>query len=415
MEQPEGYEESNWKQYICKLQKSLYGLKQAGWKWYKALSKALTDIGFNKSEAEPAVFYAHQKHKMAILACHVDNCMITGSSQQLIQSYKGKLKSKYSLTDLGLAKWPLRMKITRDLEARTISLLQLLYIKSILTKFNFMDLKPFSTPMDPLIQLSKDQCPQTLEEIADMKKIPYHEAINLLNYCTVATQPDIAFFVSLLAQYMDNPGWTHWEAIKQVFQYLSGTKDWRLVYGTMDNGLDADGSSQEHRHTISRYVFLVNGRAISWSSKKQEVVTLSTTESEYVAATYATKEALWLRCLINKVFHPFEELITLYSDLQSAIALTKDSFYHTHTKHIDIRYHFIQFIVQNGSINLIYCPTEDMTADILTKALPNSQAKHFAKLLRLLPAWGGVGICKWVRQQYGTEQADSQGVDTNTF
>ena len=394
MEQPEGYEESNWKQYICKLQKSLYGLKQARWKWYKALSKALANIGFNKSEADPAIFYVHQKHKMAILACHVDNCMITGSSQLLIQGYKDKLKSKYLLTDLGPANWLLGIKITRDLEAKTISLSQLSYIESIFTKFNFTDLKPFTTLMDPLIQLSKDQCPQTLEEIANMKKILYHEAIGSLNYCTIATRPDIAFSISLLAQYMNNPRQTHWEAVKHIFRYLSGTKDWRLVYGTMDNGLegytDADGSSQEHWHAISRYVFLVNGGAISWSSKKQELVTLSTTESEYVTATYATKEALWLWCLIDKIFYPFEELVTLYSDSQLAIALTKDSSYHAQTKHINIRYHFIQFIVQNGSINLIYCPTEDMTADILTKALPNSKAKHFTKSLGLLPAWEGV-------------------------
>jgi hypothetical protein len=142
------------------------------------------------------------------------------------------------------------------------------------------------------------------------------------------------------------------------------------------------GLSQEHRHAISGYVFLVNGGAVSWSSKKQELVTLSTTESEYVAATHAAKEAIWLRRLISEVFQPITKPITLYSDSQLAIALTKDGSYHARTKHIDIRYHFIRFIVQNGTINLIYCPTEDMTADILTKALQ----KHFANSLGLRPA-----------------------------
>ena len=377
MEQLEEYEESDQKKYICKLQKSLYGLKKARQKWYEALSKALADIGFNKSEANPDVFYIHHKHKMAILACHVDDCTITGSSQHLIQDYKDKLKSKYLLMDLGLANWLLGIKITRDLEARTISLLQLLYIKSILTKLNFTDLKPFATSMDPSIWLSKDQCPQNFEEIADIKKILYHKAIGWLNYCAVATWPNIAFSVSFLAQYMDNPGLTHLEAGKHVFRYLSGTKDWRLVYGTMDNGLEgytnADGSSQEHQHAISRYVFFVNSGAISWSSKEQELVNLSTVESEYVAAAYATKEALWLWRLIDKIFHPFEEPVTLYSNLQSAIALTTDGSYHTQIKHINIRYHFIPFIGQNGSINLIYCPTEDIMANILMKARPNSK------------------------------------------
>ena len=390
MELPQGYEEKDPKRYVCKLNKSLYGLKQAGRKWYDALCKALAEIGFKKSEADPAVFYAKSGNDIAILACHVDDCTITGSSKELVQSYKDKLKQKYSLTDLGPANWLLGIKITRDPERRTMSLSQESYIDSILTKFNFTDLKPFSTPMDPSIRFSRDQCPQTIEEIADMKKVPYREAIGSLNYCAVATRPDIAFSVSLLAQFMDNPGRVHWEAVKRIFRYLSGTKNWKLTYGTTDNGLegytDADGSSQEHRHAISGYVFLVNGGAISWSSKKQELVTLSTAESEYVAATYAAKEALWLRRIVNEVFEPVTKPMTLYSDSQSAIALTKDGSYHARTKHIDIRYHFIRFVVQNGSIKLIYCPTEEMTADILTKALPNTKAKHFANSLGLHPA-----------------------------
>ena len=153
--------------------------------------------------------------------------------------------------------------------------------------------------MDPSVHFSRDQCPQTPEEVADMCKIPYREAIGSLNYCAVATRPDIAFSVSLLAQYMENPGRIHWEAIKRVFCYLLETKTWRLTYGTTEEGLerytDADGSSQEHRHAISGYTFLVNGGAISWCSKKQNPITLSTAKSEYVAATYTAKEALWLR------------------------------------------------------------------------------------------------------------------------
>jgi hypothetical protein len=190
---------------------------------------------------------------------------------------------------------------------------------------------------------------------------------------------------------MENLGRVHWEAIKQVFQYLAGMKNWTLVYRTTENGLegytDADGLSQEHQHAISGYVFLVNGGAVSWSSKKRELITLSTAESEYVAATYAAKKAIWLQQLISEVFQPITKPITLYSDLQSAIALTKDGGYHTCTKHIDIRYHFIQFIVQNNTINLIYCPTEEITANILIKALlPSVKAKHFANSLGLCPA-----------------------------
>ena len=183
---------------------------------------------------------------------------------------------------------------------------------------------------------------------------------------------------------MENLGRIHWEAVKRVFRYLLGTKNWKLMYGMTGNGLegytDADGSSQEHRHAISGYAFLINRGAIS---KKQELVTLSTAKSEYIAATYAAKEVLWLRQIIKEVFQPLEEPITLYSDSQLEIALTKDGLYHAQTKHIDIWYHFICFKVQKKTINLIYCPTEEMTADILTKALPSIKAKHFARVLGL--------------------------------
>ena len=183
-----------------------------------------------------------------------------------------KLKEKYFLTDLGPANWLLGIKITRDLEAQTISLLQSSYLDSILMQFSFTDLKPFAMPMTHLFDFQKTKCPQTLEESAEMSKVPYREAIGSLNYCAVAMHPDIAFSVSLLAQYMENPGRTHWEAVKQIFRYLLGTKDWKLVYRGTNDGLegytDADGSSQEHQHAISGYAFLMNGGAIFWSSKK---------------------------------------------------------------------------------------------------------------------------------------------------
>ena len=153
---------------------------------------------------------------------------------------------------------------------------------------------------------------------------------------------------------------------------------------------DADGSMAEDRHAISRYAFLIHGGAITWSAKWQEIIALSTTEAEYVAITHASKEALWLRFLVFQLFDIVLELTTLFSDNKSAIELTKDHQYHAWTKHIDIQFHFIHWIIKEGSFHLVYCPTNEMIADMLTKALPSAKAKHFASQLRLLPAWGGV-------------------------
>ena len=123
--------------------------------------------------------------------------------------------------------------------------------------------------------------------------------------------------------------------------------------------------------------------AVSWALKKQELVTLSTTEAEYVAAMHAAKEGILLRRLVEEVFCPLAHPTPLYSDSQSAIVLTKDGTYHACTQHIDIRYHFIHFVVDNHSLRLVYCPTDSMVADTLTKALPSVKAKHFAASLGL--------------------------------
>ena len=146
---------------------------------------------------------------------------------------------------------------------------------------------------------------------------------------------------------------------------------------------NADGSMAEDRHTISGYAFLLHGGAVSWAAKQQEIVSLSTTESEYITITHASKEALWLRSLILQLFNVTLKSTTLFSDNQSAITLMKDHQYYPRTKHIDIQFHFICWIIKGGSLCLIYCPTEDMLADTLTKALPSLKVKHFAAELRL--------------------------------
>ena len=206
-------------------------------------------------------------------------------------------------------------------------------------------------------------------------------------YAALGTRPDIAYAVQTVSRFTSKPGPEHWEAVKRIFRYLKGTMELWLSYGGVKKELtgyaDADGSMAEDRHAISGYAFILHGGAVSWSAKRQEIVSLSTTESEYVAATHAAKEALWLRSLLTQLFSKELNATILFSDNQSAIALTKDHQYHARTKHIDIRFHFIRWIVENGSLHLVYCPTGEMVADALTKALPSPKVKHFASELGL--------------------------------
>ena len=391
MEQPPDYETADRRTFVLKLKKALYGLKQGGRKWYDTLCRTLAELGMKRSEADFGVFYAHTVTDIILLAIHVDDCMLTGNNVAVLTEFKRKIGAIYKLTDLGPISWLLGIKVTRDRELRTLHLSQTSYIESIIRRFNFDDLKPASIPIDPTMQFSKKQCPQTITDIARMKNIPYREAIGSLMYAAIGTHPDIAFSVSTLAQFSDNPGQVHWDAVKHVFRYLNGTKELALGYGGEGKGKgrglegfsDADGTSQEHQHAITGFAFLIDGGAVSWSSKKQELVTLSTTEAEYVASSHASREALWLRRLIGEVFRPLQQPTPLYCDNQSAIALAQNDNYHARTKHIDIRYHFIRYVIEEGHIKLIYCPTDEMTADTLTKALHSIKAKHFASALGL--------------------------------
>jgi hypothetical protein len=387
MKPPPGYT-SEGEQVKCLL-KSLYGLKQAGRKWYDTLCRALTDLGFQVNEADPGVFTSHFDNDTTVLAIHVDDCLITGSSPQLIADYKHKLNERYSLTNLGPVHWLLGIKITRDREARTISLSQTSYIDTILSHFSLSDAKPVASPISPGAVLSKANAPSDATEMARMSKTPYREAVGSLMYAAVATRPDITFTVSALSQFLENPSDIHWEHVKRVFRYLAGTKTHTLTYGNEHHELvgytDADGSSQEHCHAISGFAFLIDGAAVSWASCKQELVTLSTAKAEYVAATHAAKESIWLRRLIEPFFEPSSTPTTLHCDNQAAIHLATDDNYHARTKHIDIRFHFIRQTISDGHVDIKYCPTQDMTADILTKALPKYKvALHLQNL----------GICR---------------------
>lgn len=392
MRQPPGFASPEFPHRVCLLRKTLYGLKQSGRRWYQKLVEILVEkLGFTQCEVDQAVFFKKAKTgERIIIVVHVDDCTLAASSLDLIAQLKNDIRAHVEITDLGELHWLLGIEVTRNRDHRTISLSQLSYIDSIVRRFGLEDLKPVSCPMEPHVKLHSNQSPSTGAEYAAMRHIPYREAVGSLMYASLGTRPDISYAVTTVSRFSQNPGQPHWDAVRRIYRYLVGTKDLRLTYGGVEGTLtgfaDADGSMAEDRRAVSGYAFLIDGGAVSWSSKRQEIVSLSTTESEYVAATHAAKEALWLRSLIGDLFDPITEPTTLFSDNQSAIALTKDHQYHARTKHIDVRFHFIRWVIEDGKLRLIFCPTSDMIADTLTKALPSPKVKHFASQLGLRAA-----------------------------
>jgi hypothetical protein len=222
----------------------------------------------------------------------------------------------------------------------------------------------------------------TVDTDEDFDSRIYQSAIGSLMYAMLGTRPDIAYAVSMLGQFSINPSTTHWAAVKRVFRYLGGTMHQTLVFDGNEDKIGLHGycdsghaGDLETRKCTSGYVCFLSGAAISWSSRKQRTVALSTTEAEYMAITEARKEIVWLQRLLQEIGRVPESngpTSLLLSDNQGAISLAKNPKFHQRTKHIDTRYHFIRELVKMNVVNLEYCPTTEMVADCLTKAMPKA-------------------------------------------
>ena len=384
MKQPPGWEEPGRENWVCRLLKAIYGLKQAGHQWYLKVKELFEDLGLQRCEYDQGVLYLHLPDLNLIVAIHVDDCTLVANSLAVMNRFKGELAARFEISDLGEVRFLLGFEIHRDRRARTISLSQPGYIDTLLARFNQIDANPTPTPLDPHTNL---YLPITNLMRLEMRQKPYSQLVGSLIYAAICTRPDIQFAISILAQFMADPAPFHWEAAKRVLRYLKGTRDYSLTFGgdltDLTGYTDADWGSQAHRHSISGFVFKFCGGAISWGSRKQPLISLSSTEAEYVAAFETVRELLWLRFLISEITIPITHSITLYCDNQSAIRIASTGLINPRTKHIDIRYHIIRQVLNSDSVTLEYCPTKDMVADILTKALPRPRLDYLVEKLGL--------------------------------
>ena len=228
----------------------------------------------------------------------------------------------------------------------------------------------------------------------------YTNLIRSLMYLAIATQPDIAYSVNKLAQYTLAPKAKHWTAIKRVFRYLKGTRQHKLTYGGSPGLLhddiniycDADRASDSDWKSISGYVIIIAGGAVTWSSKKQNTVAPSTPEAEYTAATHVTKQVLWHHSLLTKLEFPLSSPSIIYSDNQSAIAIAHHPEFHARTKHINIALHFLRDHANKGTIDMFYIKTDYNIADIFTKALTRPVHQNFTYKLGIISVKGSVEV-----------------------
>jgi hypothetical protein len=261
----------------------------------------------------------------------------------------------------------------------------------VLESFGMADCKPVTTPMNPGLILSKDMCPPPDAPEDREFKTRYLSAIGSLMYLATMTRPDIAYAVGVLARFNSNPGNQHWLAVKHLFRYIKGTLDYKLTYGPTSPSAplfttysDADhGGCKDSGKSTGAYVVMMGGGAVSWRSKLQPTVSLSTTEAEYIAAVEAGKEIKWMRNLMLELGYDQSGSSVLYIDNQSAVQVCKNPEHHGRMKHLDLKYFWLRDEVGKKVIGVHYVPTGEQVADILTKPLGRVLVDRFVKLLGL--------------------------------
>ncbi|KAK9128492.1 hypothetical protein Syun_017289 [Stephania yunnanensis] len=383
MTQPEGFVHLENSRKVCKLQRSIYGLKQASRSWNILFDETIKDFDFIKNEDEPCVYKKVSGSVVVFQVLYVDDILLIGNDISTLQNVKSWLGNCLSMEDLGDAAYILGIRIYRDRSKRLIGLSHSAYTDKVLNMFSLQDFERGLLPMSHVISLRKNQCPRTNDERDRTNKIPYASAIGSIMYAMLCTRPDVSYALSATSRYQLDPGESHWIAVKNILKYLRRTKEMFLVYGGFENDLVVNGYTDASFQTDiddfrsqSRYVFTLNGGTVSWKSSKQQIVADSTTEAEYIAASDVAKEAIWIKKFISElgVVPSIANPVYLYCDNNGAIAQAKEPRSQHKSKQILRCFHLIKEIIERGDVKICRVPTEGNVADPLTKALP--QAKH---------------------------------------
>ena len=369
MKQPKGFVAKGQEHLVCKLKRSIYGLKQSPRCWNSALDSQLKKMGFVQTASDPCIYIASEG-EMFIIGVYVDDIVLAGKSDKRMEDVKKAIAMQFDVKDLGKLHYFLGMKIIQDEKTGKVWIGQPAYTESVLQKFGMENSKPVRTPVDTgtkLVKATDD------EECVDQKL--YQSAVGSLLYLSVGTRPDITYAVSNVAKFSAKPTKQHWIAVKRIMRYLRGTIYYGLLYSRSGSKKcigysDSDWAGDlDDRKSTSGYLFQISGAAVSWRSKKQTCVALSTAEAEYMALASAAQEAIWMRQLSSELKNGPTEATTIFEDNQSAICMAKNPQFHGRAKHIGIKYHFIREQVSSGTVDLKYCRTDEMIADMLTKGL----------------------------------------------
>lgn len=385
MQQPEGFIKDTTK--VCKLIKSLYGLKQASRVWNQRFNEFIVRKGFKRCEADQCLYTKFENGNVQYILLFVDDMIIVSNTDENVKLIKGMLAKEFDMTDIGKVESYLGIHIQHDRQNGITSLGQPQYMKNLLNKFEMEKCKPATTPMEMGLNLSIDN------DIVDSEgNQPYRQLIGCLIHATQTTRPDLCASTFYLSRFQHCFTDEHFTQAKRVLRYIQGTQDLKMVYNRDENAdilvgySDSDWAGDKNdRKSTSGYIFKAFGNVVSWLSKKQSTISLSSTEAEYYALAEAICEAKWLRTLLKEMGIEIDGSITIFEDNQSCIRAAEEPRVSKRMKHIDVKYKFINHAIENKEVNVIYIPTSEQTADIMTKSLGRNLFEKHRNNLNLKP------------------------------
>jgi len=333
---------------------------------------------YEQCPVEHALYIKKHGGRIMFIDLYVDDLVFMGNDVELTKKFKRTMEKEFEMTDLGHMRYFLGLKV-KQLETG-IFVSQERYAEDILSKFKMARCCPVSTPMEPDTKLSKFDG----GDHVDANK--YRSLVGSLRYLK-STRPDLLLSVGIVSRYMEESTYTHWRALKRILRYVRGTTSLRLYYTRSDDYRlvgysDSDWCGDvDYRKSTSGYVFFMSNTAFTWLSKKQPIVTLSTCEAEYVAASLSVCHAIWLRNLLSKLEMKQKGGTVIRVDNKSAIELAKNPVNHGRSKHIDVKFHFIREQVKEGNVEMVHVGSRDQIADLFTKPLPTVLFNNYKNLI----------------------------------
>ena len=371
--QPQGYEQGEG--LVCRLKRSLYGLKQSGRNWNSVISNHLITEGFTQSHVDYCLFTKGEGNSRIVILLWVDDILMVSNNENVMSKTRENLIATFQMKDLGEMNWFLGIHFVRQKGCIMMSQKQL--VERLLESQGMNDCKPRKLPLDPgILKADLNGKPLKGSQVTQFRSI-----IGSLIHLMSCTRPDLSFCVTFLSQFMKDPNESNLLVAKDVLRYLKGTAEISLVFTKATdvflNGYsDSDWGSLPDRKSVTGYCFKLNldGSFVAWKTRKQSTVALSTCEAEYVALSCSIQEAQFLEQLYFDITG-CDLCVVLHVDNQAAISLARNPVDHKRSKHIDVRYHHARNYVMNDHVELLYAPTDLNLADPFTKPV-----SHVSKL-----------------------------------